>query len=384
MNNTDNLRVAFLYPSVELAAYWQPVLHQLKQLCKQTVFYTGCIWPGFDPQSPGGDVVKVIGKSTKVAKQTNVAAGYDRGFVYASPKIISHLLRFKPHVIFANCFSIWTLISILLKPIGRWKIVIAYEGSSPNIDFRDSKLRLFFRQVMARFADAFITNNSAGKDYLVNFIKVKKDNIFARPYLVPDPLILLQSSGNSQIKDLQMRSPVFLYVGRVDQRKGIHFLLKASTILQKQGYRAYTLLIVGDGPQREELEVFSKNHGIEDCVKWLGWVSYESLGTYFRNADIFVFPSQEDTWGMVVLEAMAFSKPILCSKWAGAADMIVEGKNGYIFDPHHPEELAGIMRRFIDNPELSILMGQKSQELIEPYTPRTAAQFFADITYSVL
>jgi glycosyltransferase involved in cell wall biosynthesis len=383
MSNANNLRVAFLYPSVELGAYWLPVLKEFKKIFRQTVFYTGHVWPGFDSQSTDTDVIKLIGKSGRFAKQTNVAAGYDRGFIYASPRIISHLLRFKPHVIFASYFSIWTFIAIFFKPIGRWKIVIAYEGSSSNVDFKDSKFRLFLRQVISRFVDAFVTNSSAGQDYLTDLIKVQKKDIFTRPYMVPDPQTMFKSTGSSKIEDVQMQCPVFLYVGRLDRRKGIHFLLMACTILHKQGYRDYKLLIVGDGPQREELDILSQSNGIEEHVEWAGWVTYENLGTYFRNADIFVFPSQEDTWGMVVLEAMAFSKPILCSKWAGAAEMVQEGENGYIFDPHHPETLAKIMRRFIDNQKLIVSMGQKSEQLISQHNPQAAAKFLADITYSV-
>jgi glycosyltransferase involved in cell wall biosynthesis len=50
---------------------------------------------------------------------------------------------------------------------------------------------------------------------------------------------------------------------------------------------------------------------------------------------------------MVVLEAMAFGDPILCSKWAGAVEMVADGDNGYIFDPHHPEQVAALMRQFM-------------------------------------
>ena len=151
-------------------------------------------------------------------------------------------------------------------------------------------------------------------------------------------------------------------------------------MLQKQGYRNYTLLVVGDGAQRQELEAFSQTHELADCVKWAGRVNYGNLGAYFNSADVFVLPTLEDTWGVVVLEAMALGKPVLCSKWAGAAEMVIEGENGYLFEPQQPEELAKVMRRFIEQPNLSKSMGDKSQQLMAQHTPEVAAQFLAKVT----
>jgi glycosyltransferase involved in cell wall biosynthesis len=384
MNSTPEPRIALLYPSVEIAAYWQPVLYQLKKLCENTIFYTGCIWPEFDPKAPGGDAIGIVGKSTRVADKLDITAGYGRGFIYASPNIIFYLLKFKPNVVFANCFSIWTLLAILLKPLGGWKLTIAYEGCSPNVDFRDSKSRLFARRLMAKFGDAFISNNNAGRDYLVEVLGVDKKKVAVKPYLVPEPKALFKQAVRLENQQSPLTNPVFLYVGRIDRRKGINFLLDACLNLQKQGYQNYTLLIIGDGEQREEFENYSKSHGLDKCVKWLGWISYGSLGPYFNDADVFVFPSIEDTWGMVVPEAMSLGKPVLCSTWAGSAEMIDSEKTGYVFDPYYPEQLAGLMRQFIDRPNLITSMGKNARKLMEQYTPETAARFFADVSNSVL
>lgn len=384
MNSSNDLRVAFLYPSVELGAYWLPFLNEFQKIFRQTVFFTGSLWPGFEPEAPGANLIKIVGQ-TKFVDMTKTKAGYNRGFYRVSPSIVNELFQYKPHVIITSAFSIWTLLALIFKPLGKWRVVIIWDGSSPNVDFKDSKARIFLRRLIARFTDAFVSNTREGENYLREFIGTQEHKTFSRPYLVPDPQALLkQKLEDSEPKILQELHPIFLYVGRIEQRKGILCLLEACAILKQKGYSNYTLLLVGKGPQREELEIFSKNHDIEDTVKWAGWVNYSNLGDYFDNSDIFVFPTLEDIWGMVVPEAMAFSKPILCSKWAGAAEMVEEGENGYIFDPHHPETLAEIMRRFIDNQELIFSMGQKSRQLISQHSPKAAAEFLTDITYSVL
>lgn len=382
MDNNHNLRVAWLVPSVELGAYWQPVLQEFAKIFKNTIFYTGLVWPGFDPNLPGADVIQLVGemKSLEMTK----TEGYSRRLMLVSPGIVGHLLQFKPDVIFAQAYSLWTLLAVLLKPWGKWRFIIIYDGSSPNADFRDSKLRSFFRRVMSRYADAFVANSYGAKDYLIDGVGAKPESVFTRTYLVPDAKTLQQSFEKNESKNLIQKRPVFLYVGRITQRKGLKTLLEACSILQSQGYKDYTLQVIGTGEQREELEAFIKSNNLEERVKWLGWVEYGSLGSYFQQADIFVFPTFEDIWGMVALEAMIFGKPVVCSKWAGAVEMVSDGANGYIFDPYKPEELASAMRRFLDEPALIESMGKQSQQLISEKNPATAAQSFAEVVSYVL
>jgi glycosyltransferase involved in cell wall biosynthesis len=379
----SRLRIAFLYPTVELGAYWQPVLAAFIQQFKNTMFYTGRLWPGFDPQMPGASVIRVVGQTQFVEVSQKAGAGYGRGYYAVSPRVVIDLLRFRPQVIFTSAFSVWTIFALLLKGLGRWRVVIMWDGSSPNVDFRDAKLRLMLRRGMARFTEAFITNSHGGKNYLVNTIGVAPDRVFVKPYMVPDVKALSQKVGVLR-SEMQQDGLVFLYVGRIESRKGLHLLLEACAILQQQGYTNYKLQIIGTGEQQDELEAFVQQQGLGKAIAWLGWVDYGNLGEFFAAADVFVFPSLEDIWGMVVLEAMAFGKPILCSQWAGASELVEAGENGYVFDPHQPDQLTKIMQMLMDHPEKVPLMGQKSQALMRHHTPQDAAQIFADMTAHVL
>lgn len=382
MQDADNTRIAWLFPSLERGNYWHPILSQFRQAFKQTMLYTG-YWPGFSPGFEGTFPVEVVGE-TKYLKTGPSATGYNCRFIYASPNIVFYLLRFKPHVIFTSGFSIWTALALLLKPVFRWRVVILYDGSSPGVDHRGSKVRLYSRRIMTWFVDAFTANNHAAKDYLIEFVGARENRVFSRPYLVPQAQALLQHIESAAPVSRPLQRPIFLFVGDIIPRKGLHALLDACNLLQEKGCHDYTVLIVGDGSQRAELEDSVKTRNLTDQVMWMGWIEYGQLGAYFRYADIFVFPTLEDVWGMVVLEAMVFGKPILCSKWAGSSEMVIEGENGYLFDPHAPEELARVMYRFIENPELTVSMGQKSQQLIAQHTPQSAAQLFVEVTSSVL
>jgi glycosyltransferase involved in cell wall biosynthesis len=386
MSHIDNkFQIALLLPTVELGAYWLPVLEELTKLSEKAILYTGRPWSGFDSHTSSNAVIQVVGQTKRLTTSKN-KSDYGGGLMYLSPQIIPYLFRFRPNVVITSGFSAWTLLALLLKPFGKWELVIAWEGSSPNVDFRNSKIRSFLRSIVAWFADALITNSLGGMDYLTNFLGVKEDKVRARPYMVPDTKTLSHKHIDYDIEyiDNQQQQPVFIYVGRIEQRKGLDKLLQACSILRNQEKCRYTLLVLGRGPQQEELESFCRDNNIEDCVKWVGWVDYSNLGLYFDHADAFIFPTLEDTWGMVVLEAMAFGKPILCSKWAGASEMLVEGENGYVFDPYHPESIARAMKCLIDNPNLISSMGQKSQQLISQHTPEAAAKFFIEVAADVL
>jgi glycosyltransferase involved in cell wall biosynthesis len=317
---------------------------------------------------------------TKFVETEKIETGYDRGFIVVSPSIIGYLLEFRPQVVFPQAFSLWTVIVALLKPLMRWRIAIIYDGSSPNTDFRDSSFRTFVRRILVRFADAFVSNSNAGKKYLMEVLNVPEDKIFTRTYLVPDAGALLKRLDQTQPPNLQLKHPIFLYVGRITARKGIKTLLEACAILKSQGYVDYSLLIVGKGDQREELEAFIKERDFEEQVIWAGWVEYGNLGSYFQQADVFVFPTFEDVWGMVVPEAMVFGKPVLCSNGAASCELIVSGENGYIFDPSSAKELADKMQIFIDHPDLIESMGERSRQMISQKTPETAAKAYVEVT----
>jgi glycosyltransferase involved in cell wall biosynthesis len=236
---------------------------------------------------------------------------------------------------------------------------------------------------MVWMSDAYVTNSHAGSDYLIEILKAKKDRVFVQPYEIPDERTL-PSSSEVQEAPIVTQRPVFLFVGHVIPRKGLPLLLEACAILQARGYESYTLQVVGDGLQQQELESFCQEHHLSDRVQWLGRIPFDQIRSYFDNADVFVFPTLEDTWGVVTLEAMLLGKPILCSKGAGTSELVIENENGYVFTPDDPDKLADLMQKFLDEPNLISTMGDRSKQIMAQYTPTAAAQCLAKITELVM
>jgi glycosyltransferase involved in cell wall biosynthesis len=146
----------------------------------------------------------------------------------------------------------------------------------------------------------------------------------------------------------------------------------------------FSVLIAGDGAQREELQALTQQHQLEDCIVWVGRVNYNDISTYFHHADVFVLPTLEDTWGMVVLEAMLLGKVVLCSTGAGAAELVREGENGYCFAPNDPEALAAAMQRLITDPSQIAAMGERSKAIMADYSPQQAGEFLRHVAVVVM
>jgi glycosyltransferase involved in cell wall biosynthesis len=85
-----------------------------------------------------------------------------------------------------------------------------------------------------------------------------------------------------------------------------------------------------------------------------------------------------------LLEAMAFGKPVLCSRYAGSREIVRHGANGFIFDPYNPEELASYMQQFIQNPRLGLKFGKCSFEMMASYTPSRAANVMGSLVARVM
>ena len=172
-NSNPNLRIAWLLPSAFY--YWQPAISKLAQMFPHTTVFTG-VWQGFAPGFENTFAVEVLER--KIIQITRTPTGYGNNFTYLSLNIVNRLLRFKPQLIFTSSFGIWTMLALLLKPLVKWRVVIAYEGSSPSVDFRGSAPRLALRRAMVKAADALITNSRAGKAYLIDILQAKESNVF--------------------------------------------------------------------------------------------------------------------------------------------------------------------------------------------------------------
>jgi len=161
--------------------------------------------------------------------------------------------------------------------------------------------------------------------------------------------------------------PLFLFVGRLEPAKNPEALLDAARLLGARG-RTFSVWMVGDGPDRPRLEATCRRFGL-DVVRFLGPVPYTAIGWLYQACDALVMPTFSDYRSVAVLEAMRFGKPVIDSRLDGnAGETVRHGINGFVFDPHDAEELAGHMAALTDDPQLRERMGRVSERMLEGQT----------------
>lgn len=153
-------------------------------------------------------------------------------------------------------------------------------------------------------------------------------------------------------------SPRILFVGTLTRDKGVDTLIRAFANLRKELPRA-RLYIVGDGPERKELEEASVKLCVEEGVSFEGQLSPKELFAYYKSVDVFVLPSLREGFGIVLLEAMAANLPFVASEAVGVArELVKHSRNGRLFPPGNQEELADCLRSILKEKE-----GNKSERL---------------------
>lgn len=168
---------------------------------------------------------------------------------------------------------------------------------------------------------------------------------------------------------------VFLYVGRLEDYKGVQDLLDAFATLFEEGGQT-RLIIVGDGSLRARVEDIAHGH---PAIDYLGRLSGEALYFAYACADVFVLPSRVEPWGLVVNEAMAAGLPVIATDRVGCVDDLVrDGENGRIVPSASRAHLVGAMRSFIRQPETAATMARMSRQIISGWTIEDEAQIMLD------
>ena len=147
-----------------------------------------------------------------------------------------------------------------------------------------------------------------------------------------------------------------LFVGRMEKRKGLKYLLMAYSRLKWQ-FPNLRLLVVGPGtPDKDSFRVLGE-HSLRD-VEFVGGVSQDDLVRYYKTADIFCSPATgKESFGIVLLEAMASGTPIVASRLKGFQTVLEEGMQGLMAPPKDDVALADALRQMIQDPTMRSAMG---------------------------
>jgi glycosyltransferase involved in cell wall biosynthesis len=173
-----------------------------------------------------------------------------------------------------------------------------------------------------------------------------------------------------------------LFVGRLIERKGAEYAIRAVARLRQQG-RAVRLTILGDGPERTRLVALIDELGVRDAVDLAGALPHDAVAAHCRSATLLLMPAvtdwkgEQEGFGMVLVEAMASGLPIVATRSGGIPDVVTDGVTGLLVPERDSTALAAAAARLLDDPGLAAKMADAARGDLEArFSPKGLAEGF--------
>ena len=277
-----------------------------------------------------------------------------RGY-YLSLDVFKTLNSISPDVVIVCEYNVISIQAFLFCKIKKKKVISMTDGtlySERNFGF----FRRLNRRLIIPRADMCIASSTKSKE-LQMYYGAKEDRIIIA--------FLTVDVDYFRFEREKYHSQKLLFIGSLIERKGIDLLLKALSLVKKN----YTLTIVGDGEEKSRLVDYVEQNGMKELVEFVPFKQKEELREIYNTHDIFILPTREDCFGLVISEAMAASMPVISSCYAdGAYDLVIDGENGYIVNPYDSVKFANTIEKLIANDELVEKMGKASFEIINKFS----------------
>ena len=165
-----------------------------------------------------------------------------------------------------------------------------------------------------------------------------------------------------------------LFVGRMDPRKGAKYLFAALPYLEHALGDTYRIVVVGTGWMQKYYDAHIPLN-LRHRVEFTGYASPEDIPRFYRSADVYVSPATgNESFGIVLLEAMACKTPIVASDIAGYRWVVTPGQEGLLIPPRSPKHLADALIRLAHDPEMRKKMGEMGRVTAEKYTWTSVAE----------
>ena len=287
-------------------------------------------------------VINAIIKGLKIIKNEKIELIHSNNFSPALAGSILSLFTSKPHIT-----SIWDIFTLCGKDY--WSKWVNQKGVSKIHGIIGPR---FEKLVLKIPCKAIHTISEATNDDLVKFGAKK-------PIHVIFPAI-----EKIKCKKIQQNPLQFIYIGRLVFYKNLEVLIKAINIVRKTEPKI-KLMIIGGGPHESEIRNLINELKLESNIKLIGYVTTKEKFELLSQSNAMVFPSLCEGFGLVILEAFSQNKPVLVSDIRPMSDIVSNNETGYVLDPHDEHEWARKMLELIQNPEISINMGQIGMEQLE-------------------
>ncbi|WP_281884342.1 glycosyltransferase family 4 protein [Paenibacillus sp. YYML68] len=302
-------------------------------------------------------------KVTRFASYTDQVPPVIRPF-YSIMKLLVFLIKVIPYQIVhmhsaANgSFYRKTLYTYFSKWWGK-KVIFHIHGSSfEAFQRKNSFTKWIVRKTLDR-ADAVVVLSEQMKMLVHRFSNNPSVHVLPNPIEIPDEQDLLKPKDYSDKVNL-------LFLGEIGPRKGIYDLVQALASVP-QPYRNQLQLHVCGNNEIEKLKSRVQELGLEDCCTVRGWIDGEKKKYFLRVADIYILPSYAEGLPISILEAMAYSLPIISTNVGGIPEIVRPEQNGILVEPGAISDITSAILQLITDSELRDEFGKQSREIVDKH-----------------
>ena len=262
-------------------------------------------------------------------------------------------------------------LAALAKKFGR-KVVMHIHASRFKDFYNESPDKAKILQTL-QSVDRLIVLSESWKEWFKS-TGVKEDKITILHNITPEPTIMPEA------KKLDGKTR-FLFMGEIGQRKGVFDILRALAAHRDEAEGCIELIIGGNKNEQKLLDTIKEN-GLEDIVRFEGWVSGEKKLRLLNEADVYILPSFNEGLPISILEAMSYGCPIISTPVGGIPE-VVDG-NGLLVTPGSETEIWEAMNRYIKDPSLIESEGSQSLVNVKEYLPDHVMNHLREIYLQML
>jgi len=350
--------------------YRLPLFQELANLVGELVVYVSVPMEGDRAWQPDYGNLDVRSQHTvSCLRRSRHSLGFEQDvYVHFPYSTVPDLLRYRPDVVISAELGFRTLSACIYRMLSPRSRLIVWGTLSEHTEASRDALRRSLRRVLVRRAEAILVNGTSGQRYFERLGVAPEDIFVVRQ--TPSLAFYADLLGKPSVARVRL-----LYSGRLIQLKGLQpFTMALAAWAAAHPQRELELWVVGDGPERDSMAAVLRPSNLS--LTFFGHQAQEELPGLYAQADLFVFPTLADEWGVVVNEALLCGLPVLGSVYSQAVtDLVKPGHTGWHFRPDDPADTMRALDEALGlSKEQVAVMGHIAREEALALTPRASAE----------